>query len=84
MNGVNGVLFVGEKGLGIFLPAAGIMIGDSLEYDGVYGYYNSNQIETILDPSRAIQFVIGADECSYGGNYYRYCGRTVRPVRSAE
>lgn len=84
MNGVNGVLFVGEKGLGIFLPAAGIMIGDSLEYDGVYGYYNSNQIETILDPSRTIQFFIGADECFYGGNYFRFCGRTVRPVRSAE
>lgn len=43
-----------------------------------------NQIESILDPSRAIQFLIGADECHYGGNYFRYCGRTVRPVRSAE
>lgn len=84
MNEVNGVLFVGEKGLGIFLPAAGIMMGDSLINDDVYGYYSSNQIETILDPSRTIQFFIGADECFYGGNYFRFCGRTVRPVRSAE
>ena len=80
-NGVNGRLFTANNGNSIFLPAAGDRYGTSVYGVGSHGYYWSSSLRTD-DPDSAWYLYFGS------GNYYmnylsRYCGHSVRPVRSA-
>ena len=80
-NGVFGQRFTGPNGNSLFLPAAGFRRDSSLYDAGSYGCYWSSSLDT------------GGPYCAWGfsfrsGNqgmydYERYCGRSVRAVRSA-
>ena len=76
--GVNGMEVTGPNGNSIFLPAAGFRLG-SLYYNvGSYGRYWSS--EDIVDNDRfACYFDFPGEDYSYYW-YYRYYGRSVRPV----
>ena len=80
-NGVYGRLFTASNGNSLFLPAAGARSNSSLYGAGSHGDYWSSSLNTDY-PSRAWDFYFSS------GNYYmsydnRYCGQSVRPVRSA-
>ena len=80
-NGVNGRLFTGTNGNSLFLPAAGFREYFSLDDAGSYGYYWSSSLHTD-DPDGAWDF--GFDSGYQGMNgSLRYCGLSVRAVRSA-
>ena len=77
-NGVYGRKVTGPNGNSIFLPAAGCMYNSDLHYAGSYGYYWSSSLSAD-GPSGAY----GVDFDSvyvYRGSYFRYGGRSVRPV----
>lgn len=78
-NGVNGRLFTARNGKSLFLPAAGRVCGNELDYSGRCGDYWSSSLS--FPPSRTRRFHFSPDDC---GIYYfdRQCGLSVRPVRS--
>lgn len=79
-NGVNGLKITSKtNGNSIFLPAAGARNSSSLISAGSLGYYWSRTLS--LDDPKGLYFV-----SSYADTYnsYRYCGHSVRPVRSQE
>ena len=77
-NGVNGYKVTGPNGNSIFLPAAGEYSGSSRNYVGEFGdYWSSTPYESGTYYACDLGFSIyGLGE----GGYYRYYGRTVRPV----
>lgn len=77
-NGVNGCLFTGPNGNYIFLPAAGYRNGSELRNDGSSGYYLSSS----SNYNWSAWYLSISSNIYYGGmnDYYRYYGRTVRPV----
>ena len=77
-NGVSGYNVEGPNGNSIFLPAAGSRYGSSLNDAGGYGCYWSSSPNG-SDSSRAYYLVFGGDN-RYLNDYYRYHGRSVRPV----
>ena len=80
-NGVNGRLFTASNGNSLFLPAAGYRYNSSLYDAGSGGYYWSSSLYTDY-PHYAWRFYF----CSDGYDMldgYRYCGRSVRGVRSS-
>ena len=80
LNGVYGHKFTAPNGASLFLPAAGGRDGSSLYNAGLSGLYWSSSLDT--DPYGAWSFYCGlGGRCMYDNN--RYCGRSVRPVRSA-
>ena len=80
-NGVNGRLFTASNGNSLFLPAAGYRTDSSLYLAGSYGYYWSSSLDTDY-PSGAWLFgFLSGNYRMYNGG--RYCGQSVRPVRSA-
>ena len=82
LNGVNGRLFSASNGNSLFLPAAGYRYDSDLNDAGSYGYYWSSSLGTDY-PSGAWFIFFG----SGGGYMYffsRYCGLSVRPVRSSQ
>ena len=81
-NGVNGHLFTATNGNSIFLPAAGYCSNGSLNDAGSYGYYWSSSLNTGY-PSSAWCFYFNSGNY-FMINYYRYFGRSVRPVRSSQ
>ena len=81
-NGVNGRLFTASNGNSLFLPAAGCRDDSSLYNAGSYGVYWSSSLNT-GSPSSAWSFDFNSDDCGMS-NYYRYCGQSVRPVRSLQ
>lgn len=81
-NGVNGYLVTGPNGNSIFLPAAGYRGDDSLDDAGSYGYYRSRSLyNKSSNPYFAFGVRFGSGSVwRFSG--YRYCGYSVRPVRS--
>lgn len=77
-NGVNGRLVKSKtNGNSIFLPAAGSRDGTDLSNAGSYGYYWSSSLDTdVAYRARGVGF---STDFVYG-YYYRYYGRSVRPV----
>ena len=81
-NGVKGLSFTGPNGNSIFIPAAGIRRFDRLDDAGFTGYYWSSSLY-INEPygARGIDFTT---DSNIHTNYMpRYCGVSVRPVRSS-
>jgi len=80
VNGVRGGKFTSKtNGGSIFLPAAGNRWNDDLYYAGSYGdYWSSTQ--TPSDSGSAYRLHFGSGDTNWGYYYYRYGGRTVRPV----
>ncbi len=79
--GVNGRLFTASNGNSLFLPAAGYRYYSNLGYAGSSDYYWSSSLKSD-DPREAwyADFYSGG----YGmGGEYRYCGQSVRAVRSS-
>ena len=80
LNGVYGRKFTGSNGGSIFLPAAGYRWDGELSDAGAWGYYWSSTLYE-SDPYGAHYFYFGSGSTYWGGWYYRFDGRTVRPVR---
>ena len=78
-NGVNGYRFTGSNGNSVFLPAAGYGWDSDLGTAGSNGYYWSSSLgEGYPGYARRLGFDLGG---ARWGNYYRFYGFTVRPVR---
>ncbi|MBO7139163.1 MAG: SUMF1/EgtB/PvdO family nonheme iron enzyme [Prevotella sp.] len=77
-NGVYGRKFTGSNGDSVFLPAAGAVFDGELDYVGSDGYYWSS---TPYDEIRAYGLGFDSGSADWGYYYYRYYGRSVRPVR---
>ena len=79
MNGVPGLKFTSNKnGNSIFLPAAGYRGNDYLDSAGSYGHYWSSSLYAGY-PSYAYLMYFGSGYVNTN-SYYRYYGRSVRPV----
>lgn len=81
-NGVNGYKVTGTNGNSIFLPAAGFRVGSSLYNAGSNGDYWSSSLFT--NASRNGEYWTFDSDGVYTGNYYRYNGRSIRPVYSSQ
>ncbi|MBR5963886.1 MAG: hypothetical protein IK000_07055 [Bacteroidaceae bacterium] len=79
VNGVNGRRFIGPNGNSIFLPAAGMYFGDSLLYDGIYGYYWSST-QSADGTRQAYSFYITSKGRSWDNYSQLYYGLPIRPV----
>ena len=81
-NGVVGQLFTATNGNSLFMPAAGYRDGSELYSENNYGSYWTSSLFTDY-PNEAWYYYV--DSYSNGKfYYYRWCGYTVRPVRSSE
>ncbi len=80
-NGVNGMLFTGNNGNSLFLPAAGLRWDSYLDDGGSNGDYWSSSLFT-GSPVGAWHFGFGSDGFDMSLDY-RISGRSVRAVRSA-
>ena len=77
-DGVSGRRFTGRNGCTIFLPAAGDRFYFDLMFDGTSGiYWTSTLVEDY--PCAAYYFGFSSGNV-YNDYYYRYSGRSVRPV----
>ncbi len=84
-NGVSGYLVTGTgdyANRSIFLPAAGYGGGSNLDSPGSQGQYWSS---SPLPNNSMGSFYLFLNSGGFGrGNYLRYCGLSVRPVRGAD
>ena len=78
--GKNGYRITGPSGDSIFLPAAGFLEGTSLKQSGTYGLYWSSYSGNNL-PHYAYYLYFRSGYVNWD-LYYRYNGRSVRPVIS--
>lgn len=78
-NGVKGRLVTASNGNSIFLPAPGYRDHTNLYADGYIGYYWSSSLDTD-DPLGAWYVLFDSDGVSRFNLFYRYFGRSVRPV----
>ena len=78
LNGKNGRLVTGPNGNSIFLPAAGFRGDTYLCSAGSLGNYWSSSLST-GGPYGAYDVDFGSDNVFWDG-YYRYIGRSVRPI----
>lgn len=80
MNGMNGrIIRSKSNGNSIFLPAAGLRYGTSLNFAGSRGDYWSCLLGT--GGSDYVRDVLFNEAHLYAGTYHiRYGGRSVRPV----
>ena len=79
-NGVNGRKFTAANGSSLFLPAAGLRNGSSLDGGGACGSYRSSSlIESSPDIALSVDFASGYQGVTGGS---RDCGQSVRAVRS--
>ena len=76
--GVMGQIVTATNGNSIFLPAAGLRNGTSLDYVGSDGYYWSSSLFT--DAPCYAWFVEFFSDDVYSYMYNRYYGQSVRPV----
>ena len=81
-NGVNGRLFTASNGNSLFLPAAGCRWDSELNGAGGDGYYWSSSLYSDY-PGRAWDLYFYSDDTGMNYGRGRYCGRSVRAVRSA-
>ena len=80
-NGVNGRLFTASNGNSLFLPAAGYRYISSLCHAN-YGYYWSSSLYT---DGPYVAWILYFDSGGYSMYLStRYCGQSVRPVRSGQ
>ena len=80
-NGVNVWKFTATNGKSLFMPAAGYRDGSSLDNDGTGGYYWSSSLyESGPLYAWGMLFHSGGQYVDYIGS--RYCGQSVRAVRS--
>ena len=78
VNGVWGRQFTGRNGCSIFMPAAGDIFYDEHDFDGESGlYWTSSLVDEY--PCAAYHFGLSSMK-SYTDYYFRFGGRTVRPV----
>ena len=82
LNGVNGQIFTASNGNSLFLPAAGYRMYDELNDVGYFGSYWSSSLSTV-SPIYAWLFYFLSDYYGMNGDYGRFYGQSVRPVRSA-
>ncbi|MBP1531610.1 MAG: hypothetical protein ILA39_05740 [Bacteroidaceae bacterium] len=82
INNVIGYLVAGKNGNVIFLPAAGYRDDSSLNYAGSYGVCWSRTLYS--DYPRSAWYLGFLSSNVDMRSYYRYHGRSVRPVRSPE
>ena len=81
LNGVNGRMIISKRnGKQIFLPAAGHCLDTNLGEAGTEGYYWSRSI-SVGYPGSASSLFFSAGHPVLMNYYYRYVGRTIRPVR---
>jgi hypothetical protein len=80
-NDVNGYLFTASNGNSLFLPATGFRLNSNLYFPGGEGDYWSSSLSAY--PSSAWYFYFDSDGYNMGHGHDRYCGRSVRPVRSS-
>ncbi len=83
LNGVNGYRVTSKKDTSksIFLPAAGVLRGTSLEDAGSHGrYWSSSLYESTPCYAYVLYFYSSRYQYEY---YYRYLGQSVRPVCSS-
>lgn len=82
VNDVLGIKFTADNGNSIFLPLAGYRYKENVFHTGMYGYYWTGDLNSVLDWM--------AVECNLGEGYNRmsnnniYNGCSVRPVKAAE
>ena len=81
-NGVNGRLFTASNGNSLFLPAAGNDIEGMLDNAGIQGDYWSSSFYTD-EPSYYAWYSYFDSDSYIVGNGNRYCGQSVRAVRSS-
>ncbi len=80
MNGKYGRKITSKSnGNSIFLPAAGFRYGTSLYPAGSHGYYWSRSLSTSY--SHFAYYLYFYSSYIFTDGSYRYCGRSVRPVR---
>ena len=82
-NGVNGHLFIANNGNGLFLPAAGAFDETGLDGTDEGGVYWLSSLDDTDLPYRAMYFNFGSSYFDVE-SFHRYCGFTIRPVRSAK
>lgn len=78
MNGIGGRKVTGPNGNSIFLPAAGTRYGNTLAGAGSKGYYLPSTLNTKYP--NTVTFLFFSSNSLYSINYYRYYGRSIRPV----
>ena len=79
LSGVSGYKFTSkETGKWIFFPMAGEFSGSSTWLDGYRGRYWTASLR-VNNPNHADDFYFDSSGVGVGG-YYRYCGRSIRPV----
>ena len=81
-NGVNGRLVTGPNGKTIFLPAAGVRFGSSLNGDGTLARYLSSNLHDEFS-FHAYHLYFNSGSIQWDGYDYRYDGYTVRAVRAS-
>ena len=79
-NGVNGYNVKGPNGNSIFLPAAGVRDGSSLNFAGSGGYYWSSTPYGYGYDCNACSLDFYSDGQDVDSGYLRYVGQSVRPV----
>ena len=84
LNGVHGQKVTGPNGNSIFLPAAGRYYGTSLDYAGSTGNYWSRSLYTVHTGYAYDLYITSGKNIMDWGNYYRYHGLSVRPIRLKE
>ena len=79
-NGMNGLKIMSKSnGNSLFLPAAGFRYDTTLDYTGSKGYYLSRSL--VEDYSVFERHLYFTSSNVITGNFYRYHGQSVRPVR---
>lgn len=78
-SGINGRLVTATNGKSIFLPAAGFRDDNNLYFVGSDGDYWSSSLYTD-NPHYAWLVYFNSDYVNWNYYYYRYYGRSVRPV----
>lgn len=79
VNGKNGYKVTASNGNYIFLPAAGFCYDSLLYYAGTSGDYWSS---TLSSDNNNANFVYFGPNSIYMSSYFRYSGRSIRPVLS--
>lgn len=78
-NNINGLLVISPNGNSLFLPAAGLYMGNTFYHEGIAGYYWVYNLGTRFSSS-AFFLEFGSYWVSWGTNSRRY-GSSIRPVR---
>ena len=78
LNGVAGRRFHGDNGNAIFLPAAGMRMGERYGYDGTSGFYWAS-ILTLFPKEKTNSLSFDTEQCTHSSEP-AYYGLSVRPV----